>query len=102
MSGCPDIGIGGGDPVGSWLMLEADRMPGRFELGGVQNPVGIFRFLGEPGIWRKAVTGVALKIDGGTGLKPGSNIVAACAVNDCVHVHMAGDMGDQIVAAATE
>ena len=48
------------------------------------------------------MTGVALKIDGGAGLKPGSNIVAACAVNDCVHVHMAGDMGDQIVAAATE
>ena len=32
----------------SRLGLQADRMPGSFEFDRIENPVGVFSFLGEP------------------------------------------------------
>ena len=80
----------------------SDWMPGRFEFHCVENPIRIFRFAREPLSRNERVRRVSLEIDRAARPERRAAIGQSGAIDNCIHIHVTGDMRNQFGAPARD
>ena len=81
-------------------LSQSNRVPRGFEFGGVEDPVRVFGFFGEPGFGGDRVVEIAFEIQGSSGLQFGSSFRRPGGIHDGVHIHVTGKMGKKVGAFA--
>ena len=80
--------------------LQPNRVPRRFHLHGIENPIRIFRALREV-VWDFA-SNVAFDVDGRAGLQFRADLFIPTGINDCIDVHVTGEMRRELGAISGE
>src|SRR5690348_2168980 len=70
-------------------------MPRGLEFHRIQNPIRIFGLGGEPVDGGEGMIGVAFQVERGTALEFGGKFGVTGAVNNGIHIHVAGDVRSQ-------
>src|SRR5438477_8098724 len=79
---------------------EPNRVPRRFHLHGIENPIRIFRVAREV-VWDLA-SNVAFDVDSSAGLQFRADLFIPTGINDCIDVHVTGEMRRELGASTGE
>ena len=82
-------------------ILHTDGMPRRLHFDGVEYPVRVLGFRGEPFFFGERAAGVAFEIRGAAGFQNGGG-GGISGVHDGVHVHVRGEVRGEFGAGAGE
>src|SRR5438128_704872 len=80
--------------------LESDRMPRRFHFDGIKHPIGVFPLATE--VVSDAATDVTLDVDGSASLQFLADLFIVAGIDDCIDIHMTGEMRRELVAIPCE
>src|SRR5437763_5221529 len=76
--------------------LESDRMPRRFHFDLIENPIRVFPLATE--VISYSATDVTLDVDSGASLQFLADLFIVAGIDDCIDIHMTGEMRREFVA----